>query len=53
MSDVRLSPGAETRLAEIRAAAEAAIDTPAAIGPDPVKSSPSSSAISVICPGAA
>jgi hypothetical protein len=34
MSDVRLSPGAETRLAEIRAAAEAAVDKPAALGPD-------------------
>lgn len=34
MSDVRLSPGAEARLAEIRAAAEAAADKPAALGPD-------------------
>ncbi|MDP2300632.1 MAG: hypothetical protein Q8M55_07955, partial [Actinomycetota bacterium] len=34
MSDVRLSPGAEARLAEIRTAAEAAADKPAALGPD-------------------
>jgi Fe-S cluster assembly scaffold protein SufB len=34
MSDVRLSPGAEARLTEIRAAAEAAVDKPAALGPD-------------------
>ncbi|MDO8879524.1 MAG: SufD family Fe-S cluster assembly protein [Coriobacteriia bacterium] len=34
MSDVSLSPGAEARLAEIRAAAEAAADRPAALGPD-------------------
>jgi hypothetical protein len=34
MSDAQLSPGAIARLAEIRAAAEAAIDKPAALGPD-------------------
>jgi len=34
MPDIRLSEGAEARLAEIRAAAEAAIDKPAALGPD-------------------
>ncbi|HSQ21841.1 MAG TPA: SufD family Fe-S cluster assembly protein [Coriobacteriia bacterium] len=34
MPDIRLSAGAEARLAEIRAAAEAAIDKPAALGPD-------------------
>ena len=34
MPDVQLSPGAIERLAEIRTAAEAAIDKPAALGPD-------------------
>jgi Fe-S cluster assembly scaffold protein SufB len=34
MPDIRLSESAEARLAEIRAAAEAAIDKPAALGPD-------------------